>query len=136
MKLARTVGVRKRLAQFAKASPDNAPAPSWVVIFAKAYAIVCRDFPSLRRSYLAMPWAHLYQHPHSLASIAIEKEIDGEPSVVFLRIGELIENRLTSLDSCLRQAREEPLKTCDRIAWQNRCIGCRLFCGVPFGGLA
>jgi len=72
--------------------------------------MVCAEFPALRRSYLALPWAHLYQHPNSLASIAIEKEVDGEPAVAFLRLGELDCNNLTSLDSCLRQAREEPIE--------------------------
>ena len=100
MNIAKTLTARKQLA---------AP-PSWVVIVTKAYAIVCKEFPQLRQSYLAMPWAHLYQHPQSLASIAIEKEIDGEPAVTFLRVGELVENGLTSLDQCLRRAREEPVE--------------------------
>ncbi len=100
MNVGQTLAARKRL-------PN---APSWVVIVAKAYAIVCGEFPSLRRSYLALPWAHFYQHPNSLASIAIEKEVDGEPAVAFLRLGELDTNSLTSLDSCLRQAREEPIE--------------------------
>ncbi len=100
MNLGRTLAARKCLIN----------GPSWVVIVAKAYAIVCAEFPALRRSYLAMPWAHLYQHPNSLASIAIEKEVEGEPAVAFLRLGELDCNTLTSLDSCLRQAREEPVE--------------------------
>ena len=100
MNLSRPLAARKRLVN----------APSWVVIVAKAYAIVCAETPTLRRSYLALPWAHLYQHPNSLASIAIEKEVDGETGVAFLRLGELDCNSLTSLDSCLRQAREEPVE--------------------------
>jgi hypothetical protein len=99
MNIGRTLTVRKRLAN----------PPSWVIIFSKAYAIVCQEFPSLRQSYLALPWAHLYEHPSSLASIAIEKVVDGEPVVAFLRVGELIENCLMNLDACLRQAREAPI---------------------------
>lgn len=100
MNIRNTLAARKRLA-----SP-----PSWVTIVSKAYAIVCQEFPSLRQSYIALPWAHFYQHPSSLASIAIEKVVDGESAVAFLRIGHLIENSLTSLDACLRQAREEPIE--------------------------
>lgn len=100
MNVSKTLIARKRLEK----------PPSWVVIVAKAYAIVCQEFPSLRRSYLALPWAHLYQHPSSLASIAIEKQIDGESAVGFLRVGDLIENSLVNLDACLRRAREEPIE--------------------------
>lgn len=99
MNIGKTLAARKRLS-----SP-----PSWVMIVSKAYAIVCQEFPPLRQSYLALPWAHLYQHPNSLASIAIEKVVDGEPAVAFLRVGDLIENSLMNLDACLRQAREQPV---------------------------
>ncbi len=100
MNVGRTLYARKRLAK----------APSWVMIFAKAYAIVCDELPVLRQSYLAMPWAHLYQHPNSLASIAIEKLVDGVPAVAFLRVGNLLETDLVDLDNCLRQAREAPIE--------------------------
>ena len=100
MDLGKTLVARKRLSK----------APSWVMIFAKAYAIVCEEFPVLRRSYLAMPWAHLYEHPHSLASIAMEKVVDGEPAVGFLRVGSLIETDLMELDAWLRDAREAPIE--------------------------
>ena len=100
MNIGKTLAARKRMAS----------APSWVMIVSKAYAIVCQEFPSLRQSYLALPWAHLYQHPSSLASIAIEKVVDGEPAVAFLRVGDLIENSLINLDAFLRQAREEPIE--------------------------
>ncbi|HEY3788595.1 MAG TPA: 2-oxo acid dehydrogenase subunit E2, partial [Urbifossiella sp.] len=33
--------------------------PSWTVLFSKAYAIVSRDYPELRRSYLKCPWGRL-----------------------------------------------------------------------------
>jgi hypothetical protein len=100
MNLGKTLAARKRLAN----------APSWVMIVSKAYAIVCQEFPVLRQSYLALPWAHLYQHPCSLASIAIEKVVDSEPAVAFLRVGDLVENGLVILDARLRQAREDPIE--------------------------
>lgn len=99
MNVSKTLVARKKLNQ----------APSWVMIFAKAYAVVCEEFPVLRQSYLAMPWAHLYQHPNSLASIAVEKIVDDQPAVAFLRVGNLIETDLSTLDALLRQAREAPI---------------------------
>lgn len=86
-------------------------APSWVMIFAKAYAMVCEEYPILKRSYLALPWAHLYEHPSSLASIAIEKVVDGEPAVAFMKIGNLIETDLMTLDEYLRETRVAPIES-------------------------
>ncbi len=100
MNVGRTLDARKRLAK----------APSWVMIFSKAYAIVCNEFPALRQSYLALPWAHLYEHPNSLASIAVEKVVDGTPVVAFLRVGNLMKADLADLDASLRHAREAPIE--------------------------
>jgi hypothetical protein len=97
--------------------------PSWVVIFAKAYAQVCDEFPQLRRSYLKFPWASLFEHTSPVASIAMEKELDGEPAVSFLRLGNLLENTLTDLDASLRNARDLPIqqlrsyRTAKRLHW-------------------
>ena len=44
-----------------------ASTPSWTVLFSKAYGLLCRDYPELRRSYLKFPWPHLYEHPHTVA---------------------------------------------------------------------
>ena len=49
------------------------PRPSWCAIFTKAYSLVSQAWPSLRRCYLSFPTPHLYQHPTSVASVAIER---------------------------------------------------------------
>src|SRR4051812_30126525 len=40
---------------------------SWCTLFAKAFALVCREMPVLRRSYIKYPWQRLYEHPFSVA---------------------------------------------------------------------
>src|SRR5262249_22443841 len=43
-----------------------ADAPGWCALFAKAFGIVARRFPELRRAYLSFPYPRLYQHPISI----------------------------------------------------------------------
>jgi hypothetical protein len=52
---------------------------AWPVLFLKAYGLLCLDYPALRQTYLRWPWPHLYQHPHNVAMLAINRtETDGE----------------------------------------------------------
>src|SRR5205085_12534444 len=51
--------------------------PGWCAIFTKAYAITALRFPELRRAYLPFPRPCLYEHPHSIASIAVERQYEG-----------------------------------------------------------
>jgi|GEM_PF-92711 hypothetical protein len=55
--------------------------PSWSVLFMKAFALVAVEHPALRRAYLKYPVARLYEHPQSIASLAIEREYQGEPGI-------------------------------------------------------
>ena len=55
---------------------------AWSAIFAKAWAAVAQEMPELRRTYLSVPWPHLYEYPRSVAIIAIEREYAGEPVVL------------------------------------------------------
>src|SRR5437879_1032975 len=60
-----------------------APRPSWCALFTRAYALVAAAFPELRRAYLPFPWPRFYQHPRSVASVAIERLYQGERAVFF-----------------------------------------------------
>src|SRR5262245_12488808 len=71
------------VAALIQARAAAAPRPSWCAIFTKAYARVAADFPPLRRAYLPFPWPHLYEHPESVASVAVERTYRGEPAVFF-----------------------------------------------------
>jgi len=99
MNLSTLVQTRRRLAQ----------RPSWVILFTKAYAMVCEQIPELRRSYLAWPTARLYEHAQSIASVAIQRQYEGEPSVWFARLREPHRQPIVELERLLRQQRELPL---------------------------
>ena len=59
---------------------------SWAAVFTKAYALVSEQFPCLRRAYLEYPRPRLYQHPCPIASVAVEREFDGELGVFFAQL--------------------------------------------------
>lgn len=55
-------------------APRDAARIPWPVVFAKAFALVARAAPHLRRVYVKLPWPHLYELPHSVGSIIIERD--------------------------------------------------------------
>jgi hypothetical protein len=59
----------------------NVGRPSWSAIFIKAFALVADETPDLRRTYVKYPWGHLYEYPSSVASMAVEREFEGEPTI-------------------------------------------------------
>jgi hypothetical protein len=67
---------------------SHADRPSWAALFMKAYALVAAEMPPLRRAYVKLPWPHLYEYPTSAGTIAIERDFDGEPGPVFVRVGD------------------------------------------------
>lgn len=52
---------------------------SWPALFIKAYALVAQEIPELRQTWYIWPWAHIYQHPTSVAALTVHKELNGEP---------------------------------------------------------
>ena len=64
---------RMQLADVAAARLNGAPRISWSAIFIKAYSMVSAGRPELRRTYLPLPWAHLYEHPINVASFSVER---------------------------------------------------------------
>jgi hypothetical protein len=121
-----TVPVQRRmdLAPLLKARQFARPRPSWAVLFAKAYGKVAAAHPELRRAYLPFPWPRLYEHPHSVASIAIERTWQGEPTVVFAHLRAPEKQPLLKLDRQLRRYREAPLESIG--LFRRLCRLCRL----------
>ena len=46
---------------------------AWVTLFAVAFARLAAREHRLRQSYLKFPFPHLYEHPESIATIAVER---------------------------------------------------------------
>jgi hypothetical protein len=85
------------------------PRPSWCTLFTKALALVSVDFPELRRAYLSFPWARLYEHPESIASVATEREFQGENGVFFAHFLAPEKRPLLDLEADLRRFKTEPV---------------------------
>jgi hypothetical protein len=107
-----TVPVQRRmnLAAVAAARKQAEPRPSWCAIFTKAFAFAALARPELRRAYLSFPWQHLYEHPISVASIAIERQIDDEDAVLFVPIRRPEARGLLEIDSKLKHYKELPVE--------------------------
>ena len=81
-----TVQRRMNLGALARARRALDPRPSWTAIFLKGYALLARDTPELRRAYVKLPWPQLYEYAMSVASVAHEREFEGERAVLLSRI--------------------------------------------------
>jgi hypothetical protein len=101
---------RMNLAAVVAARQAAAPRPSWAAIFTKAYAFVCAARPELRRSYLSFPTPHLYEHPVSVASVAVERRLGDEDAVFFGHVTEPEGRGLSELDLRLRAFKEQPVE--------------------------
>lgn len=83
--------------------------PVWPAMIAKAYALVARDIPELRRAYVKFPWPHLYQYPLSVCMVATERLFDdGEPTLFFVRMKGPENAGLNELGQQLRRAKTVP----------------------------
>lgn len=84
--------------------------PSWVALFAKAYSLVAAENPRLRQSYLTFPYARLYEHAESIATISIERTYQGEDAIFFARLKAPDRQSLATLDDHLRRWKTAPIE--------------------------
>jgi hypothetical protein len=107
-----TVPVQRRMniAPLLAAREQANPRPSWCALFTKAYALVAAAQPELRRTYLTFPWPHLYEHPVSIASVAMEREVAGEPAVLFVQLRGVEQHSPEQIDRYLKECKEAPLE--------------------------
>jgi hypothetical protein len=75
-----------RVSAVMEARRKHQPLISWSAILIKATALTSRKWPELRRAYVAFPWPHLYEHPHCVATVVVEREWHGERAVFFDQI--------------------------------------------------
>jgi hypothetical protein len=102
---------RMNVAALAAARAQGPRRVSWCAIFTKAYARTAALVPELRRAYLAFPRPRLYEHPFSIASVAVERVYQGEHAVFFAHLRGPEEQSLADLDEHLRRFKEEPVES-------------------------
>src|SRR5262249_16502232 len=102
-----TVPVERRmsLAPVVAARKQAVPRPSWCALFTKAFAFVAAARPELRRAYMAFPFAHLYEHPLNIASVAVERRLGDEEAVFFAHLKHPERMGLVELDAELRRCK-------------------------------
>jgi hypothetical protein len=102
---------RMNLAAVVAARQAAVPRPSWVAIFLKAFSVVAAARPELRRAYLSFPRPHLYEHPENIASVAVERQLEGEDAVLWGHLRRPESQGLLELDARLRRFKEAPVQT-------------------------
>ena len=80
---------KMNLAELIGARAAASSRPHWSVILCKAFALVAARRPELRRAYMSYPWPHLYENPSSIASIIVERDVDGEEVPMQFRLRNL-----------------------------------------------
>ena len=83
--------------------------PSWTVLFLKGYALLSKEIPDFRRAYVKFPRPQLYEYPQSVASIAHEREHDGERIVLLSSIRSPERRSIKELEALIHAARSRPV---------------------------
>ncbi len=84
--------------------------PGWAAMFIRAFGLVARDEPALRRLYLKWPWPHLYELPHSVCMVAVARNEDGEDCVLPQKVSPVDELPLAEVDALIRHAKTAPVE--------------------------
>jgi hypothetical protein len=80
--------------------------PSWTAMFVKAFAIVAAEIPELRRTYMKLPWPHLYEYADSTVTIPQERRIMGDTGLLPLLFRKPDAVPLWQLSEMIRHAAE------------------------------
>jgi hypothetical protein len=85
------------------------PRISWSAIFMKAFSVVALKHPQLRRSLIRFPWNRFYEHQMSICSLAIERQVGEEPSLLFAHFRAPEAQTLVELQNSIRRYKELPV---------------------------
>jgi hypothetical protein len=99
-----------QLGEVVAARRDAWPRPSWAAIMTRAFALVARNHRSLRQVYLPFPWPHLGEYEAAIASVIVNREVDGQDMIFLARLVRPDEQSLTQLEEHLRYYKETPIE--------------------------
>jgi len=80
-------------------------------LFLKAYALVARDCPELRRTFVPLPWPHLYEHTYSESTVLVERDNGSEKIVLAAKVRGPENQSLLDIDAHLRRFATAPLES-------------------------
>ena len=107
------------------------PRISWTAMMIKAYAMVARQRPELRQIYMSRPYAHIYEHPHSVAQLTITRKVDGESQLFFARFREPDTSSLIELQRQYEFIRRAPIAEIKQFRHQIRFAKLPSFLRIP-----
>src|SRR5262245_21968796 len=84
------------------------PRVSWAVLFLKAYGLLAADYPVFRQAYMRWPWPHLYQHPHSVGMLAVNRADTAGERLYRGRFSRPEDHPLAELQTALDRYKTEP----------------------------
>jgi hypothetical protein len=114
-----TVDRRMDLADVTAARLQCPFRPPWCVLFAKAFALVARSHPEMRRTYMGFPWGRLYEHPSSTVSINVDRQLPEESVVVQCLIRRPENRSLSELAEIVRSYQDVPM---EKLRWYRRAV--------------
>lgn len=95
------------------------PRVSWNAIMMKAYAMVAKENPLLRQTYIGFPWPHIYQSSSNVAMITIAREEGDGERLYFARIHRPEELSLGRIQEKLDYFNNEPVSQIKQFRHQN-----------------
>ncbi|OAP42510.1 hypothetical protein AU381_15085 [Sinorhizobium glycinis] len=104
-----TVQRQMNLGPLLEARAAQQSKPSWTVLFLKGYALLSLETPELRRAYVKLPRPQLYEYPESVASIAHERDFDGERAVLLSLIKNPERRPIAEIAALIEAARTRPV---------------------------
>ncbi|MFD1326612.1 hypothetical protein [Mycoplana ramosa] len=104
-----TVQRQMNLGALVSARAAQPQRPSWTVLFLKGYGLLSQETPELRRAYVKLPNPHFYEYPVSVASVAHEREHEGERIVLLGTIRAPERRSISDLQAMISAARSRPV---------------------------
>jgi hypothetical protein len=105
-----TVERRINLAAVVAARRRLNPRVGWCGMFTRAFGMLGRDHPTLRRCFLSCPWPHFYEHPYSVAAVNVERRSADEDVVLQAHVRRPENRTLAEIDALIRRHKEAPLE--------------------------
>ena len=97
--------------------------PTWTAMFMKAYALVARERPLLRTSYMSFPWPRFFEHAKNIVCVNFSQKYQGEDIVLQTQIRSPENRSLREIDGIIRQMKEQPVEKCDAFNRQRSWHG-------------
>jgi hypothetical protein len=97
------------LREVVEARQQTRPRPGWCALFTKAYSFIAAARPALRQSYMPWPWPHLYEHPISIASVAVERCYGDEDAVFFTHVRNPHDQTIAAIEAHLDRCKTGPV---------------------------